>query len=76
MTYRSGKGRFVPAGNPCAVAAVVNGRNTQQRATERASVRAQVMAARRADAARNGYLGPLTRAELSATAALSAEAAA
>jgi hypothetical protein len=70
MPYRSGKGRFVPASNPCAVAAVVSKRNAQQCAAERASVRAQVMAAR------NGYRGPLTRSELSATAALGAGAAA
>ena len=72
MTYRSGKGKFVPRSNPCAVAAVVNERNTQR---QQASARERYMTARRASARANGYHGPLTRAELAAMTAGTGRAA-
>lgn len=59
-SYRSGNGRFVRQDNPVAVI----GRLRDVKEREREAAKARWEAQRRADAARNGYRGPLTRREL------------
>lgn len=61
-SYRSGQGRFVRQDNPVAVI----GRLRDVKEREREAARARWEAQRRADAAKNGYRGPLTRRELAA----------
>lgn len=60
--YRAGNGKFVSRDNPIAVAARLNG---SHRAAQLAAAR-EAYEARRSNARRHGYAGPLTRAELAA----------
>jgi hypothetical protein len=57
---------------PAAIAQTVT-RFATMRRIRNADAPARYLAARRADAARNGYRGPLTRAELAAQASLKAD---
>lgn len=61
MAVRAANGRFVSRTNPLAVIARANARLQ----TERAIAEQATLDTRRRTVARNGYRGPLTRAELS-----------
>jgi len=59
-SYRAGNGKFVRKDNPVAVI----GRLQGKREAERQARIAELSAMRRARARKNGYHGPLTRADL------------
>jgi hypothetical protein len=60
--YRAGNGKFVSRDNPVAVIGKLNARKQ----AERAESERKAMEARKRNARRRGYSGPLTRAELAA----------
>ena len=62
---RTAHGRFVRNDNPLAVITRLNAAKAEREAREALATQRQ----RRAAAARHGYRGPLTRAELAATVA-------
>jgi hypothetical protein len=62
--FRAGNGKFVSKDNPIAVIGRLNKLRAELRQADALAARENELTSRRRTAMRNGYAGPLTRAEL------------